>query len=188
MVDDGGAAVNITLKTTVAPLDLGTIIDKRGMTTLGNTVVALIRRRTQQGIDADGDRFIPYSTRPIYISRSRGTGARLAPKGGRPSRTGASVYYAGGYAEYKRLSTGSGDVNLTLSGQLMRSIRVAKASARKVVVQAGGSAIKYAGGVNSRRPFMGVTPDEVGVLEKVLDAEIRRTIREAQEAQREQQR
>jgi hypothetical protein len=35
---------------------------------------------------------------------------------------------------------------------------------------------------------MGVPPDEVGVLEKVLDAEIRRTIREAQEAQREQQR
>lgn len=180
--------MNISLKTTVATLDVGDIIDKRGMTTLGNTVVALIRRRTQQGVDADGDKFTPYSTRPIYISRFRGTGARLKPKGGQPSRTGASIYYAGGYAEYKRLSTGSNAVNLTLSGQLMRSIRVTKASARKVVVQTSGGAIRYARGVNSRRPFMGVPPDEIGVLEKVLDAEVKRTIREAQEAQREQQR
>lgn len=177
--------MKVDVKVNVIPLDIGELMDARGMTTIGNSVVTLIRKRTQaDGESYDGEAFAPYSTRPIYISRNRGAGARLAPKGGRPSRKGGSVYYAGGYAEYKRLSTGSSIVNLTLSGQLMRSIRVAKADSRSVVVQAGGGAVTYARGVDNQRPFMGVAESERQLLTRVVQAQVKRVIKAAQAAQR----
>lgn len=161
-------------------VNVGDLMDVRGMTTIGNALVAIIRRRTGQGESYTGDAFAPYSTRPIYITRGRGTGARLAPKGGRLSRTGQSVYYAGGYAEYKQASTGSGVVNLTLSGQLMRSIAVAKATARQAIVQAGNGTADYARGVDTARPYMGASPAEVALLTRVANAEVKRVIRTAQ--------
>ena len=176
--------MNLTISASVVPVNVGSIIDARGMTSIGNAAVALIRKRAGEGRAFTGGDFRPYSTRPIYISRNRGTGARLAPKGGRPSRTGASVFYAGGYAEYKRASTGSGVVNLTLSGQLMRSIAVAKATARAVVVQAGGGTVAYAGAVNDARPFMGIARDELPAIERVATAEVSRHIAREQGATR----
>jgi hypothetical protein len=146
------------------------------MRAIGNAAVALIRRRTSSGRGYAG-KFAAYSTKPIYITRGRGTGARLAPKGGRPSKTGRSVYYERGYAEYKQLSTGSGVINLTLSGQLLRTVRVAKASASSVTVTAGSESVRYAGAVNAKRPFMGIAEGELGVFKAVAADEIDRVLR-----------
>ena len=52
-----------------------------------------------EGLDADRKPFKDYSTKPIYVAFR---GARLKPKGGRPSRTGRSIFYAGGYQQYKQ--------------------------------------------------------------------------------------
>ena len=168
--------MKVTVEANVVTLEVGALIDKRGMRAIGNAGVALIRRRTSAGRGYSGP-FAAYSTRPIYITRGRGTGARLSPKGGRPSKTGRSVYYAGGYAEYKQLSTGSGVINLTLSGQLLRTVRVAKASASSVTIKAGNESVRYAGAVDAKRPFMGIAPDELGVIEAVASDEIDRVLR-----------
>lgn len=173
--------MRVTVKSAVVSVTVGDIIGARGMTAIGNSVVALIRKRTTvDGESYTGGGFKPYSTRPIYITRGRGTGARLAPKGGRPTPSGQSVYYDGGYADYKRQSSGSSVVNLTLSGQLMRSIAVAKATRRQVVVQTGSGVSDYARGVNDARPFMGVSEAERPVLERVAQAQVEAHIRRAQ--------
>lgn len=178
--------MKVVLRAQVDPVTVGDIIDRRGMIALGNAAVAFIRKRTGEGESYTGEAFEPYSTRPIYITRGSGTGARLAPKGGRKSRTGRSVYYAGGYAQYKRESTGASVVNLVLSGQLMRSIVVADASGRRVTVHIGSGAVKYGRAVNAKRPFMGIADGEVPSLERVAQAQVDRTIRAAQARERSQ--
>ena len=73
---------------------------------LAQNTLAAIKLRTSRGIDANGVAFDGYSKKPpIYVAKR---GARLAPKGGRPSRTGRSVYYQGGYQQYKRESRDRG--------------------------------------------------------------------------------
>ena len=61
---------------------------------LAQNTLASIKLRTSKGIDANGKPFDEYSDKPIYIAKK---GARLAPKGGRLSRTKKSIYYAKGY-------------------------------------------------------------------------------------------
>lgn len=159
--------------------------DRQAMLRIGNAVVAIIRTRTLKGRSALGKPFAPYSTRRIWIPLRKGSGARLAPKGGTLSRTGKSMRFDGGWAEYKQRSAKQGQlptggaavgptaaVNLTLSGQMMRSIRPAQADARTVVVQVGDGAADYAEGVQQLRPFMGVAPDELPALQRIAEAAV----------------
>jgi hypothetical protein len=88
---------------------------------LGLNTVAAVKLRTSKGIDADGQPFKPYSTSPIYIPRSS---AVLSPKGGRVSRTGQSVYYQGGYREYKAQSRRYGATRALLSASLIGCARM----------------------------------------------------------------
>ena len=63
--------------------------------TVALNTVAIVKRRTMKGLSSNGGKFKEYSREPMYIAFK---GARLKPKGGtRVSRTGASIYYAGGY-------------------------------------------------------------------------------------------
>jgi hypothetical protein len=86
-----------------------------------------------KGLSSNGGKFKEYSREPMYIAYK---GARLKPKGGtRVSRTGASIYYAGGYQQYKHDSRkrqgGQGktaEVDLVLSGQLMNNLVVLEAT------------------------------------------------------------
>ena len=165
--------------------------DRTAMLNIGNVVGDMIVTRTLAGQDADGNAFANYSTEPTYISKGTGTGtgARLAPKGGRVSRTGRSVYYAGGYREFKQLSRKPGqaprggatsgptsEVDLTLSGQLMRSIEVAQADEDSVVIQTGPGTVDYAAAVNERRRFMGLTPANLRTLDEVVLDEIEKAM------------
>lgn len=166
--------------------------DRTAMLNIGNVVRDMIIRRTLTGQDADGNAFADYSTDPTYISKGTGTGARLAPKGGRPTRSGRSVYYEGGYREFKQLSRKAGqtprggaasgptsEVDLTLSGQLMRSIEVAQADEDSVVIQTGPGTVDYAAAVNERRKFMGLSPANLRVLDEVVMDEIDKAIARA---------
>ena len=160
------------------PVDLSALTDRPSMIMIGNSMVAIIRDRTLKGIDAKGLPFKAYSTRPTNISIGSGTGLRLVPKGGEVSRTGRSMRFKGGYAEYKRKSRRAGitpgggassattsEVDLTLRGQLMGSVHVAQATDDAVVVQTGDGTAAYAGPVNDQRQFMGIAPSDYDDLE-----------------------
>ncbi len=83
-------AAKVTLN---LPRSLWTAKDSLG---LASNTLAQIKIRTGKGVDANGQPFKDYSQKPIYVSKK---GARLAPKGGRPSRTGKSIYYNKGHAQ-----------------------------------------------------------------------------------------
>lgn len=166
------------------------VTDREAMVQIGLGLRVIIVRRTQNGTDAQGRAFAPYSTRRIYIPRGKGTGQRLTPKGGVVTASGKSVRYDGGYAEYKRLSRGPGvmpkggasgaptsEVDLLLSEQLMRSIGVAQADADSVVVQTGPGTAAYAAGVNDRREFMGLAPSDYDVFEAVVEEAVTQALR-----------
>lgn len=104
-----------------------------------------------------------YSTKPIYISNKSKTARRLKPKGGVKTKKGR--FYAGGYRQYKMESQKSGGrVNLTLSGQLLRSIRITKSAKFAAKVGMTGSAKVYGRFVDQRRPFMGISRKDSKVI------------------------
>jgi len=138
---------------------------------------AMVRRAFRQGRDVKDQPFRRYSTRPIYIGGS--TARRLAPKGGRRT-DGGSTYYSGGYAEYKRLSRQfSGEdapVDLTLSGQLRRSVRVVRVLRYLAEIGPTGSAAIYGAGVGKARPFVGVSPNDSKALRRALTRLVRKAM------------
>jgi hypothetical protein len=129
---------------------------------------AIKKRAFMRGHGADDKPHKAYSTRPIYISKRGNTGKRLKPKGGKD--VGGSVFYAGGYKSYKKQSTtgsrggGRSGVNLTLSGQLLRSIKVTKVTADRVVIKMTGKAAAYGAMVDKARPFFGISEKDSAVI------------------------
>lgn len=146
------------------------------------SAVALIQRRTIRGIDAHGRPFVGYSTiGPIYINPNRGTGARLKPKGGQPTRIGRNPGRAGvsqkfrSYRDFKAKSRKPGQVNsvyaaassevdLVLSGRMLKSIRVREHSRMVALIGVGEETRSYAGAVHDKRPFMGLTDPDLELL------------------------
>ena len=145
---------------------------------LASNTLASIKLRTGKGLDANGEPFKPYSTTPIYIAKR---GARLKPKGGRPSRTGKSIYYEGGYQQYKNQSrrrgqsTDSAEVDLVLSGNMMNNLVVKEATASGFTIGLTKHA-QYGFAVNETREFIGLSPDDVEVLMDSAEAELRRKL------------
>jgi len=133
---------------------------------------AVALRAFQRGEDVDDRKFDEYSTTPAYIGGE--TAKRLRPSGGRPSRTGRSVFYAGGYRQYKLQSTGRAFVNLTLSGQLRRSFRVKRVSAARALIGTTGQPSIYNQGVQERRPWVGISPRD----RRLMVAEVSRLVRD----------
>ena len=144
--------------------------------------VALIKRRIYRGLDSSGRPFLTYSTKPIYVPKK---GARLKPKGGRKTKGGRSIYYAGGYAEYKqasrrRVAGGSNqtaEVDLTLSGALVNNIQPLQATRTGYVIGPTSAVRGYGYYVNARRPFIGLSPDDVRMLTAAVAARIRKKLR-----------
>jgi hypothetical protein len=133
---------------------------------------AVALRAFQRGEDVADQKFDGYSTTPIYIGGE--TAKRLRPSGGRPSRTGRSVFYAGGYRQYKASSTGRAFVNLTLSGQLRRSFRVKRVSAARALIGTTGQPSIYNQGVQERRPWVGISPRD----RRLMVSEVSRLVRD----------
>ena len=165
------ARVNLNL-----PQSLWTARDTAG---LAANTLASIKLRTSQGKDADGRPFKGYSTTPLYVAKR---GARLAPKGGEESRTGDSVYYEGGYRQYKEESRrrgGGGDsaeVDLVLSGNMINNLVVKSSTVNQFVIGLTDKA-QYGYIVNESREFLGLSDKDVDVLVKAVEIEIRKKIR-----------
>ena len=153
---------------------------KRDSLTLASNTLASIKIRTSKGLDANGQSFKAYSTRPIYILRR---GARLKPKGGRLSRTGRSVYYQKGYRQYKHESRKRGrgtpgqsaEVDLVLSGNMMNNFVVKQATANGFKIGLTQHA-DYGYDVNMDREFIGLTDQEVDVIVKAVELDLRRKL------------
>lgn len=132
-------------------------------------------RVTVRHLDAAGKHLRPYSTRPIWIGKTSETARRLKPKGG--VNAGGSIHYPGGYRQYKQDSTGSAEVNLTLSGQGWRAFRVKTATATLGVVGFSGQPAVYMAANDESREFLGLSPDELKeadlVIAGILEARLR---------------
>ena len=165
--------VNIKL-----PRSLWTVRDTQA---LAMNTLASIKLRTSRGLDANGNDFREYSENPIYVSKK---GARLSPKGGRPSRTGESVYYEGGYKQYKHESrdrtsgpesTDSAEVDLVLSGNMMNNLVVKEATPTGFTIGLTNNA-SYGYIVNMSREFLGLSPRDVEILVKAVEIEVRKKV------------
>ena len=145
---------------------------------LAQDVLASIKLRTSQGLDANGKKFKPYSTNPLYVSFR---GARLKPKGGRVSKTGNSVYYEDGYRQYKYesrrrgSSSDSAEVDLVLSGNMMNNLVVKEATETGFTIGLTENAT-YGYQVNFTREFLGLSPQDVDILVKAAENELRKQL------------
>ena len=139
--------------------------------------IALIKKRTMKGVSAKGRRFKKYSTKSIYINIR---GARLKPKGGRLSRSKKSMYFQGGYKEYKERSRlgriQTAEVDLTLSGVLMNSIQVLEATEYSYTIGLASQSRHYGYHVNDKRPFLGLLKKEVNILIKAAAIDMKRNL------------
>lgn len=146
---------------------------------LALNTLAMIKLRTSKGIDANGAKFKDYSQKPMYVAKK---GARLAPKGGRPSKTGRSIYYAGGYQQYKHDSRKRGkkaksaEVDLVLSGQLMNNLVVKEATPTGFTIGLTKHVSSYGYDVNAKREFLGLTKDDIDVLVEAVNHDVRRKL------------
>lgn len=155
---------------------------KKDTMRLAMNTLASIKLRTSQGLDANGDKFDEYSVKPIYIPIEKGTGTRLKPKGGRVSRTGKSVFYSGGYEEYKHESRKRGsqnpyqddsaNVDLVLSGSLMNNLVVLNAEQTRFTIGLTSHVQYYGYYVNEKREFIGLSDKDVDILFKTVRSEI----------------
>ena len=156
---------------------------------------ATVRRSFDQGRGLDDRPHRAYSTRWLKLYKRSSTGRAMAPKGGRPfawvkgpkqrdgsydeKRIGqeAGRIYEGGYRQFKRESRkglvssegkSSAEVNLTLSGQLARSVRIIRRTATSATIGITGKARLYGGYVDDARPFMGLSPKDQDALRETI--------------------
>jgi hypothetical protein len=141
--------------------------------------IALIKQRTMRGVSSKGHRFKGYSRKPISIAMK---GARLKPKGGRLSKSGKTMYFQGGYKEYKEKSRRgniqSAEVDLTLSGILMNSIQVLEATRYSYTIGLAAQGRPYGYYVNNKRPFLGrMLKKEINILVQAAALDIKRNLK-----------
>tara|TARA_R110000868_G_scaffold200654_3_gene448121 strand:+ start:3237 stop:3860 length:624 start_codon:yes stop_codon:yes gene_type:complete len=151
----------------------------------------VVQRTFREGRGLDDNPHKRYSTKPLSVYLGSETARRLKPKGGVPlyrkrrykaRGKSQSTYllswkhydlgaligrrYEGGYKQFKTesrkgLNERSVEVDLVLSGQLSRSLRVVRVQRTSAVVQVQGGSLKYAAGVNARRPWMGMSTGDI---------------------------
>tara|TARA_Y100000592_G_C5481143_1_gene325598 strand:- start:7871 stop:8314 length:444 start_codon:yes stop_codon:yes gene_type:complete len=143
---------------------------------LAMNTLAAIKMRTSKGLDAHNMPFKGYSTKPIYVSNR---GARLKPKGG--IKTKGGVFYNGGYKQYKHesrrrgSSSDSAEVDLVLSGNMMNSLVVHKATPSYFIIGLNAHGM-YGYAVNETREFLGLSLTDVDVLVRSIEIEIRKKL------------
>ena len=151
---------------------------QRDSLVLASNTLASIKMRTSKGLDATGKQFKGYSTKPLYVLKR---GARLKPKGGRLSRTGRSVFYQNGYKQYKHESRRRGqagqsaEVDLVLSGNMMNNFVVKQATVNGFKLGLTNQA-NYGYSVNMDREFIGLTDQEVDILVRAVEFDLRRKL------------
>ena len=147
------------------------------MRQIGLSAVGIIKHRTtrkNRGISHHGGLIKPlkaYSRKKIWL-RTNGRDTRgVKPGGGKISKSGRTMFFPGGYREFKEKSTGGLKPNYTLSGVTMADSRVLKVGEKRVVIGfAKKEAISIASGLNNRKgvPFFGLSKSEVNKLAKTV--------------------
>lgn len=158
------------------------LIDEAAMKDIAEQLRASITQRAFfEGLDVKDATFDDYSKTARVVYFASETARRLKPRGGTPwkgrrgPRKGETVgrFYEGGYRQYKEesrkgLREASVEVDLILSGQLSRSLRVVRTTSTQARIEVRGSATAYAQGVNQKREWLGVSPRNVEDLNAVL--------------------
>lgn len=157
--------------------------DPKTMLEVAGVAKALIVQRTLLGQDVTGAPFIPYSTEPFYAPINKRPAGYKIPQGGRKTRGGKSVFYPGGWRQYKAAQGHGGTPNLSVSGEMLGDIQT-RARPGVGTLYLGGtlSAAKAHGHhfgtvVPERRWFdIGDRPVEVAALEQQVAAMIQRYV------------
>lgn len=169
---------------------------------VADAIRASILTRTSKGVGSDEQPLRRYSTRPMTVSMSSEQALRLKPKGGEPAygrghprrlvangrgAKGWKItgrYYRGGYEQYKRESrrgttNGLGAtgalVDVTCSGEMLRSFRRTSATATSAEVRVVGNAALYAGHVDDARPWASPSPKDIDIGAATLQAALEAT-------------
>ena len=163
-----------TLSLNLPPLNL----TKTMMKGIAQDILAIIKIRIYKGLDYNLSKFKAYSTKPIYIGYKSTTYKRLKPKRGikKPN----SMFFAGGYAEYKEKSRKrsnaiegqTASIDLTLSGMMMQNFVVLDATNTKFTIGLLPPVQDYGYAVNKDRGFIGLADKEVDQLVQIVKANL----------------
>ena len=153
-------------------------LTKPVMTAIAQDILAIIKIRIYKGLDYNLSKFKPYSTKPIYINYKSTTYKRLKPKGG--VKKPKSMFFAGGYAEYKDKSRKrsnaiegqTASVDLTLSGMMLQNFVVLEATNTKFTIGLLPPVQDYGYAVNQDRGFIGLAKKEVDQLVEIVKANL----------------
>ena len=160
-------------------LNLPTLnLTKPMMIGIAQDILAIIKIRIYKGLDYNLSKFKAYSTKPIYIGYKSTTYKRLKPKRGikKPN----SMFFAGGYAEYKEKSRKrsnaiegqTASIDLTLSGMMMQNFVVLDATNTKFTIGLLPPVQDYGYAVNKDRGFIGLADKEVDQLVQIVKANL----------------
>ena len=148
------------------------------MMSIAQDIMAIIKVRIYKGLDFNLTKFKAYSTKPIYINYKSTTYKRLKPKGG--IKKPKSMFFAGGYAEYKEKSRKRSNsiegqtaaVDLTLSGMMLQNFVVLDATNTKFTIGLLPPVQDYGYAVNQTRGFIGLADKEVDQLIQIVKANL----------------
>ena len=139
-------------------------------TALGRTaefLMGIIKQRTQRGINADGDAFPPYSTKPFFFN--------ITPR----SATPTYKTFQGGYKEYRSfMGKQSNKVDLNFFGNMLSNITQKSSPTQAIIyfankfenTKAVGNQKKrkfFAIGEREQRPIINVFMKEYNKLSKI---------------------
>ncbi len=148
------------------------------LTSIAQDMIAIIKIRIYKGLDFNLTKFKAYSTKPIYINYKSTTYKRLKPKGG--IKKPKSMFFAGGYAEYKEKSRKRSNsiegqtaaVDLTLSGMMLQNFVVLDATNSQFTIGLLPPVQDYGYDVNKVRGFIGLADKEVDQLVQIVKANL----------------
>ena len=125
-------------------------------TALGRTaefLMGLIKQRTQRGINADGNAFPPYSTKPYFFN--------ITPRAGSPTYK----TFEGGYKEYRNfMGKQSNKVDLNFFGNMLSNITQKSTSTQAIIYFASTREATKAIGNQKKRKFFAIGSNEAKPL------------------------
>ena len=121
-------------------------------TALGRTaefLMGLIKQRTQRGINADGNAFPPYSTKPYFFN--------ISPRAGSPTYK----TFEGGYKEYRNfMGKQSNKVDLNFFGNMLSNITQKSTPTQAIIYFASKFENTKALGNQRKRKFFAIGQKE----------------------------
>ena len=121
-------------------------------TALGRTaefLMGLIKQRTQRGINADGNAFPPYSTKPYFFN--------ITPRAGSPTYK----TFEGGYKEYRNfMGKQSNKVDLNFFGNMLSNITQKSTPTQAIIYFANKFENTKALGNQRKRKFFAIGQKE----------------------------